>query len=126
QLEAIGPLKFVGLSTPTLFLLLGVASLLVAVAIGRTMSASALSDALSIIYRALFRIELKGLENLHKAGHNVIIALNHVSFPDAGLAMSLRSRKPIFAIDIAISKLWWVKPFMKLTRAIPLDPLKPM
>ncbi len=90
------------------------------------MPASALSDALSIIYRALFRIEVKGLENLHNAGHNVIIALNHVSFLDAGLAMSLRSRKPVFAIDIGISKKWWVRPFMKLTRAIPLDPMKPM
>src|SRR5262244_2364214 len=37
QLESIGPLTFIGLSTPGLFLLLGVASLLVAVAIGRTM-----------------------------------------------------------------------------------------
>jgi acyl-[acyl-carrier-protein]-phospholipid O-acyltransferase/long-chain-fatty-acid--[acyl-carrier-protein] ligase len=119
-------LQAYGMSTPALFLLLGAGSLLVTVWIGRTMPASALSDALSIIYRALFRIEVKGLENLHKAGHNVIIALNHVSFLDAGLAMSLRSRKPVFAIDVGISKLWWVKPFMKLTRAIPLDPLKPM
>ncbi|HWF97478.1 MAG TPA: acyl-[ACP]--phospholipid O-acyltransferase [Xanthobacteraceae bacterium] len=115
-----------GMTTPSLFLLLGAGSLFVTVWIGRTMPASALSDALSIIYRALFRIEVKGLENLHNAGHNVIIALNHVSFLDAGLAMSLRSRKPVFAIDIGISKKWWVRPFMKLTRAIPLDPMKPM
>jgi acyl-[acyl-carrier-protein]-phospholipid O-acyltransferase/long-chain-fatty-acid--[acyl-carrier-protein] ligase len=115
-----------GLGAPGVFIVLGVASLGVAYVIGRTMPASALSDALSIIYRALFRIEVKGLENLHKAGPNIIIALNHVSFLDAGLAMSLRSRKPVFAIDVGISKLWWVKPFMRLTRAIPLDPMKPM
>ena len=90
------------------------------------MPASALSDALSIIYRALFRIEVKGLENLHNAGPNVIIALNHVSFLDAGLAMSLRSRKPVFAIDVGIARMWWVKPFLKLTHALPLDPMKPM
>jgi acyl-[acyl-carrier-protein]-phospholipid O-acyltransferase/long-chain-fatty-acid--[acyl-carrier-protein] ligase len=119
-------LQTAGMTTPALFLLLGAGSLFVTVWIGRTMPASALSDALSIIYRALFRIEVKGLENLHNAGHNVIIALNHVSFLDAGLAMSLRSRKPVFAIDIGISKKWWVRPFMKLTRAIPLDPMKPM
>ncbi|HEY2226805.1 MAG TPA: acyl-[ACP]--phospholipid O-acyltransferase [Xanthobacteraceae bacterium] len=115
-----------GIGAPGVFMLLGAASLFVTVAIGRTMPASALSDALSIIYRALFRIEVKGLENLHNAGPNLIIALNHVSFLDAGLAMSLRSRKPVFAIDVGISKKWWVKPFMKLTRAIPLDPMKPM
>jgi len=34
-----------------------------------------------------------------------------VSFLDAGLAMSLRSRKPVFAIDAGIAKHWWVKPF---------------
>src|SRR5205085_7556517 len=99
-----------GLSTSDGFVVLGIASLLVAVAIGRTMPASALSDALSIIYRALFRIEVVGLDNLHKAGPNVIIALNHVSFLDAGLAMSLRSRKPVFAIDVGIANNWWAKP----------------
>ena len=115
-----------GMGAPGVFILLGVLGLGVAVIIGRTMPASALSDALSIIYRALFRIEVKGLENLHQAGDRIIIALNHVSFLDAGLALSLRSRQPVFAIDVGISKLWWVKPFARLTRAIPLDPLKPM
>ncbi len=122
----VAVLQYVGLSTPGVFLLLGVGSLLVAFAIGKTMPASALSDALSIIYRALFRIRLKGLENLHNAGPSVIIALNHVSFLDAGLAMSLRSRKPVFAIDVGIANRWWAKPFLKLTHALPLDPMKPM
>src|SRR5215208_918949 len=119
-------LQTFGMTTAELFVLLGGGSLIVAGLIGRTMPASALSDALSIIYRALFRIEVKGLDNLHKAGPNVIIALNHVSFLDAGLAMSLRSRKPVFAIDIGITRHWWVKPFLKLTHALPLDPMKPM
>jgi acyl-[acyl-carrier-protein]-phospholipid O-acyltransferase/long-chain-fatty-acid--[acyl-carrier-protein] ligase len=115
-----------GLSVPGVFILLGVASLFVAVAIGRTMPASALSDALSIIYRTFFRTEIEGIENLNNAGPNLIIALNHVSFLDAGLALSLRNRRPIFAIDVAIARRWWVRPFVHLTRAIALDPLKPM
>src|SRR5436309_2409382 len=114
------------MTTSQLFVVLGLASLVVAILIGRTMPTSSMSDALSIIYRALFRIEVKGLENLHNAGPNVIIALNHVSFLDAGLAMSLRSRKPVFAIDVGIAKMWWVRPFLKLTNALPLDPMKPM
>jgi acyl-[acyl-carrier-protein]-phospholipid O-acyltransferase/long-chain-fatty-acid--[acyl-carrier-protein] ligase len=122
----VAVLQTLGMTTAELFVLLGAGSLIVAGLIGRTMPASALSDALSIIYRALFRIEVKGLDNLHKAGPNVIIALNHVSFLDAGLAMSLRSRKPVFAIDVGIARLWWVKPFLKLTHALPLDPMKPM
>ena len=115
-----------GMTASQLFLALGAASLLVAIAVGRTMPAIALSDALSIIYRALFRIEVRGIEHLNNAGPNLIIALNHVSLLDAGLAMSLRNRKPVFAIDVGIARKWWVRPFLRLTRAIPLDPLKPM
>jgi acyl-[acyl-carrier-protein]-phospholipid O-acyltransferase/long-chain-fatty-acid--[acyl-carrier-protein] ligase len=119
-------LQTAGMTTSQLFLLLGAASLVVAIAVGRTMPASALSDALSIIYRALFRMEVNGIDNLSKTGPNRIIALNHVSFLDAGLALSLLNNKPVFAIDVGIAKLWWVRPFVKLTNAMQLDPLKPM
>ena len=122
----VAALQAAGLSTSGVFVLLGVASLVVAVIIGRTMPASAFSDALSIIYRALFRLEVHGIDNLNNAGKNLIIALNHVSFLDAGLSLALSNRKPVFAIDIGISKMWWVRPFVKLTNAMPLDPLKPM
>jgi acyl-[acyl-carrier-protein]-phospholipid O-acyltransferase/long-chain-fatty-acid--[acyl-carrier-protein] ligase len=119
-------LQGLGVTIPALFVLLGVSSILVAVLIARTMPAGGLADTLWVIYRFLFRVEATGLENLHKAEHRVIIAPNHLSFLDAGLALSLRSNNPVFAIDIGISKLWWVKPFAKLTRAIAIDPLKPM
>src|SRR5204863_7059568 len=123
---AVAILQKAGMTPSHLFMALGVAGVLVAIAIARTMPASALSDALSMIYRTLFRIEVKGIENLNNAGPNVIIALNHVSFLDAGLAMSLRNRKPVFAIDVSVARRWWVRPFVRLTRAIALDPLKPM
>jgi acyl-[acyl-carrier-protein]-phospholipid O-acyltransferase/long-chain-fatty-acid--[acyl-carrier-protein] ligase len=122
----VAALEKSGMTASQLFLALGVASLAVAIAVGRTMPASALSDALSIIYRALFRIEVHGIEHLNNAGPNLIIALNHVSLLDAGLAMSLRNRKPVFAIDVGIARKWWARPFLPLARAIPLDPLKPM
>ena len=51
-----------------LFLLIGVASLGVAFAIARTMPTSPLSDLLSILFRAFFRLEVKGGENLPKPG----------------------------------------------------------
>ncbi len=115
-----------GVGISTLFLMLTVGNLLVAVAIGRSMPSRAFNDALSIIYRAVFRVEVTGLENLADTPPNTIIALNHVSFLDAGIAMSLLGRDPIFAIDTAIAQKWWVKPFLRFTRAMPLDPLKPM
>jgi acyl-[acyl-carrier-protein]-phospholipid O-acyltransferase/long-chain-fatty-acid--[acyl-carrier-protein] ligase len=122
----VGVIQFAGVRPPTLFLLIGAACLIVAVAIGRTMPTSGLGDFLSILFRAVYRLEVRGLDNLKSAGPNPIIALNHVSFLDAALAISLLERDPVFAIDHGIAQRWWVRPFLRFTRAMPLDPTKPM
>ncbi len=119
-------LQKLGLGMPVLFALIGVANLVVAVAIARTMPTSWLNDFLSIVFRALFRLEVKGLENVAKAGDNAIIAMNHVSFLDAPIAMSLLPKRPVFAVDVAISRQWWIQPFLPFVRTMALDPLKPM
>jgi acyl-[acyl-carrier-protein]-phospholipid O-acyltransferase/long-chain-fatty-acid--[acyl-carrier-protein] ligase len=123
---AVAVLLAAGVSVPVLALILGLASLGVAIWVGRTMPRSAMRDLLSIIFRAFYRIEVRGLENVAKAGSHAIIALNHVSFLDAALAMSLTEQPPIFAIDHAIAKRWWVKPFLRFGKAVPLDPTKPL
>ena len=93
--------------------------------IARTMPTNGLRDFLTIMLRAMYRLEVKGAENLDdKAGPNPIIALNHVSFLDAAVALSLMDKEPVFAIDYDIAQRWWVKPFLKLTRAMPLDPIQ--
>ncbi|MFY9898406.1 MAG: acyl-[ACP]--phospholipid O-acyltransferase [Xanthobacteraceae bacterium] len=118
-------LQKLGYGTPVLFALIGAANLAVAVAIGLTMPASWLHDFLSIVFRAFFRLEVTGLENIAKAGDNAIIALNHVSFLDPPLAFSILPKRPVFAIDVAMSKNWWIRPFLKFVRTMALDPLKP-
>lgn len=119
-------LQKTGFGPASLFLITGGACLAVALAIGLTMPASAFRDFLSILFRAVYRLDVRGAENFAKAGPNVIIALNHVSFLDAALALSLLDTDPVFAIDHDIAQRWWVKPFLKLTRAMLLNPSKPM
>ena len=115
-----------GLSAPGVCILVGLTTLLVAIAIAKTMPANPMMDFLSILFRAFYRVEVKGVENLLNAGPNPIIALNHTSFLDAALALSLLPKDPVFAIDSAMAQNWWVKPFLRFTRAMPLDPTKPM
>ncbi len=115
-----------GVSVSMSIVLVGVATLVVAIIIGRTMPASWLNDFLSIVFRALYRLDVKGLENVTKAGDNAIIALNHVSFLDPPLAAAILPKRPVFAIDVSISKRWWIQPFLKIVRTMALDPLKPM
>jgi len=115
-----------GVSAPTLFIAIGVANLVVMVVIAKTMPTNLLRDFLTVLFRSLFRLEVKGIENVAKGGPNAIIALNHVSFLDASLAMSFLETDPVFAIDTGIAQRWWAKPFLKFTRALPIDPTKPM
>jgi acyl-[acyl-carrier-protein]-phospholipid O-acyltransferase / long-chain-fatty-acid--[acyl-carrier-protein] ligase len=115
-----------GVGVPTLFMAIGAANLIIAILIVRTLPTSPMHDLLSIIFRAFFGTEITGLANLAKAGSNCIVALNHVSFLDAPLALSFLGRDPVFAVDTGIAQRWWVKPFLRFTRAIPLDPTKPM
>src|SRR6478672_7080680 len=115
-----------GLSAPGVCLLIGVCTLVVAGLIAHTMPTNPVMDGLSILFRAFYRVEVRGVENLDNAGRNPIIALNHTSFLDAALALSLLPKDPVFAIDSAMAQNWWVKPFLRFTRAMPIDPTKPM
>jgi acyl-[acyl-carrier-protein]-phospholipid O-acyltransferase / long-chain-fatty-acid--[acyl-carrier-protein] ligase len=122
----VAVLQSYGVTLSTLFVAIGAANLVVATVILRTMPTSPMRDLLSVIFRAFFRLEVTGLDNVAKAGPNAIIALNHVSFLDAAVALSFLEREPVFAIDSTIARRWWVKPFLRLTRAMPLDPTKPL
>jgi acyl-[acyl-carrier-protein]-phospholipid O-acyltransferase/long-chain-fatty-acid--[acyl-carrier-protein] ligase len=124
----VAALQAAHVTLPQLFLLIGAANLVALVVIAKTMPANGLRDFLTTMLRAMYRMEVKGAENLDsdKAGPNPIVALNHVSFLDAAVALSLMDKEPVFAIDYHIAQRWWVMPFLKLTRAMPLDPSKPM
>ncbi len=115
-----------GFNESQLFVLLGVLSLVVSVACFVFLPFNAFSDLLSLVYRGIFRTEVKGADNLRNLSGPTIIALNHTSLLDAGLALSLLEREPVFAIDSAMAEKWWVKPLLKVTRALPLDPTKPI
>ena len=85
--------------------------------IGRTMPTKPLSDLLSIVFRAFYRLEVTGLENFEKAGPNGIVALNHVSFLDAPLALSLLEASRC-SPSTRHRQAWWVKPFLRFARTM--------
>ncbi len=119
------PLQHAGLSTPELLGLLGGASLLVAMLMLVTLPTNGLRDALWMGFRLFYRVHVSGWENLDRAGPRAVIALNHVSWLDAALALAVLPQEPVFAIDWQIARRWWVRPALGLVRAMPLDPTKP-
>ena len=92
----------------------------------RFMPASMLRAFLYLFFRTIYRLEVRGLENVKKGGANPIFAGNHVSYLDGPLVMSLIDDAPVFAIDYQMASYWWVRPLLRLTRAMPVNPANPL
>ncbi len=118
-------LQVAGLSESTTFIVLGLANIAAAIYFFRRLPANPLAFFLRVLWRVLFRLEVRGVENLPAPGERRVIAINHVSFLDAPIILSLMRATPIFAIDSGIAKRWWVKPFLSIADARALDPTKP-
>ncbi|MBI5265050.1 MAG: acyl-[ACP]--phospholipid O-acyltransferase [Bradyrhizobium sp.] len=80
----------------------------------------------ALLFRALFRTEVRGLENLPPAGTRMLIAPNHVSLIDGPLLHAVLPIDASFAVDTGIAKAWWAKPFLRIIRHYTMDPTKPL
>jgi acyl-[acyl-carrier-protein]-phospholipid O-acyltransferase/long-chain-fatty-acid--[acyl-carrier-protein] ligase len=80
----------------------------------------------ALLFSALFRTEVRGLENLPPAGTRMLIAPNHVSLIDGPLLHAILPIDASFAVDTGIAQAWWAKPFLKMIRHYTMDPTKPL
>ena len=71
-------------------------------------------------------MEVEGLEHARSAMPHAVIAANHTSFLDGLLLGAFLPGDPIFAVDTAISRAWWARPFLALVNAFPVDPTNPL
>jgi len=74
----------------------------------------------------LYRVEVHGRENMPQPGERAVVVVNHVSFLDGLLLAAFLPGKPTFAIHSRIAQAWWVKPFLGMFDAFPVDPTNPM
>jgi acyl-[acyl-carrier-protein]-phospholipid O-acyltransferase/long-chain-fatty-acid--[acyl-carrier-protein] ligase len=125
-LALVAILQAVGVSIPMIVLGLSVLNFAIAWVMLKTLPTNPFRDFITILFRAFMRLEVEGLDNIRKAGKAPIIALNHVSFLDGALALAITEEEPVFAVDYKIAQAWWVRPFLKMCKFLPLDPTKPM
>ena len=74
----------------------------------------------------VYRIQLKGAEHMPRPGERAVVVVNHVSFLDGLLLAAFLPGKPTFAVHTRIAQAWWVRPFLGLFDAFPVDPTNPM
>jgi len=76
---------------------------------------------LKFIFDVMYQVEVKGLENFYNAGKRSVIIANHISYLDAAFLAVYLPEQMTFAIDTSMAKRLWVKPFLKMNRALPID-----
>lgn len=115
-----------GVGLAGLFMSMAVATAVVAVIVCGLLPDALVKVLLWRLFRLFYRVEVEGLENLKAAGDRSVIVVNHVSWLDAPLLAAILPRKPVFAIDTEVARKWWVKPALRVVRAFPVDPTRPM
>jgi acyl-[acyl-carrier-protein]-phospholipid O-acyltransferase/long-chain-fatty-acid--[acyl-carrier-protein] ligase len=121
-----GGMLAAGFSVPQVFLVQAIANLAVAIYICGLLPDAFLKGLFAWVLRRLYRVRIEGLEHLAEAGDKAVIVVNHVSFLDAVLMAAFLPGKPTFAVNTFIAQVWWVKPFLSVIDAYPMDPTNPM
>ena len=114
-----------GFGVEHIFFLLSIASIFATIYVCNLLPASLMKTLLQFFLKTLFKVEVHGLENLKKAGDKVVIVGNHVSLLDAPVLAAFLPGKPMFVMHTQVARWWWVKPWLKLIDAFPLDPTNP-
>lgn len=119
-------LIFIKVSISSIILLVGITNLFTAVYICRILPDTVIKNIFQAIFKILYRVEVRGLENFEKAGDKVLIIANHASFIDPPLLGAFLPSRLVFAIDTFHARSWWIRPFLTYLRAFPIDPTNPM
>jgi acyl-[acyl-carrier-protein]-phospholipid O-acyltransferase/long-chain-fatty-acid--[acyl-carrier-protein] ligase len=113
------------MTIPQIFLAMALANILVAIYIVQLLPDALFRSLMRGVFTFLYKTEVRGLENFNAGGRMLIIA-NHTSFLDAALIATYLPVPVTFAINTHIAQAWWMKPFLKLVDAFPVDPTNPM
>lgn len=115
-----------GLYVSTVILIIVLLNFFVALYICKILPDIVLQSFFQFLLKIIYRVEVKGIKNFEKAGDKVLIISNHVSYLDSFIIGTFLPSRVTFAIDTNIANWWFVKPLLKLFRALPVDPTNPM
>jgi acyl-[acyl-carrier-protein]-phospholipid O-acyltransferase/long-chain-fatty-acid--[acyl-carrier-protein] ligase len=113
------------LTIPQIFLTIGVFNLMVVIQTCRLLPGALVKSILRLILEMVYRVEIIGLENYHKAGNRIVIAPNHTSFLDGLLLAAFLPDKLSFAMYAGYANKWWVKPVTLFVEIFGLEPTNP-
>lgn len=84
-----------------------------------------LASILRLICKVLFRVEVRGVENVPKEDGLLIVA-NHESFLDGLLLGLFLPKAATFVVHTSVLKKWSFRQALRLTPHLPVDPTSPL
>ncbi len=115
----------IGFGITELFLTFALANLVVALYICQLLPDYLMKTVMQILLKFFYKVEVRGKENFEKAGDRAVIICNHVSYLDAPVLAAFLPGRPMFAVNSHVANWFWVRPFLKMVDAFPLDPTNP-
>jgi len=119
-------LQAAGIGVGAVLALLGVLHVVAFALVLKAWGRDGVQDFGRFIFKLFLRLEVRGLENLPKEGERTVIAPNHVSLIDGPILHAILPGHAAFAVDTGIAQARWAKPFLKLIKALTIDPTKPL
>ncbi len=108
------------------FLTIGFLNALVAVFICKLLPEALIKSFIKWILRAIYQVDVVGMDNYKKAGDRVIIIANNVSYIDILFISAFLPDKYTIAVSKTFAKKWWLKPLISLVETHPIEPTSPM
>jgi len=115
-----------GMDIPSIFLTIAIFNGFVAIYICGLLPKELLRAFFKVLLKFFYRVEVKGVDNLKNIGDRAVIVGNHVSFLDGLLLAVFLPGELTFAVDTFMAKRWFMKRFMSVADALPIDPTNPM
>ncbi|MBQ7660075.1 MAG: acyl-[Alphaproteobacteria bacterium] len=115
-----------GFTISELFLAVAVLSLFVFIYTVRLLPNAFWRSVLRAVLEVLFRIEVKGAQNLRRAGKSVLLVSNHTSLLDGLLIAAFTEDELTFAVNTGWAEKWFMKLFKLFVHFAPLNPTNPM
>ena len=116
----------VGLSISELFLAVAVLSVFVFLCICELLPGAFWRSVLRSIFELLFKVDVKGVQNIKKAGKRVLFVANHTSLLDGLLLAAFMDDDVTFAVNTMWAKKKIMKFFAHFVHFAPLNPTNPM
>ena len=116
-----------GFKLPHVFIFVALTAVATALLTLYFLPEQSLKNLAALVIKVFYRPRVEGLEHIDELNDGpALIVANHTSFLDVVFLVAYVPRRLTFAIDAYWAKTWWLKPLLRVFKALPVNPNQPL